>query len=186
MLKLNPGEKIHLIKRRHRIILKLQLLPFALVLLLILFAILILFFKEITWFQFLVEKFPQLLEFRLKFILIFFLSLFLPVLWAVIFTIITYYYLTYWVVTNQRTIYVKLNGFFNVDYVSVSHDRIQDITISIKGVFASVFRFGDLQIQTAGEMGKFVFDSISEPELIKQVIFEIQKDYSSLKENKKT
>lgn len=183
MLKLNPDERIHLIKRRHLILLKLQLLPFVLIALLILFAIFILFFKEITWPQFLIEKFPQLLEFNLKFILIFFLSLLLPILWTMIFLIITYYYLTYWVVTNQRTIYVKLTGLFNLSYASVSHDRIQDIVISIKGILPSIFRFGNLQIQTAGEMGQFVFDSIPEPEIVKQVIFEAQRDY--LKEIKK-
>lgn len=177
MLKLNPGERIHLIKRRHWLILKFQLFPFVLIALLILSAILILFFKEISWPQFLIEKFPQLSEFKLKLILIFFLSLLLPVLWTVIFLIITYYYLTYWVVTNQRTIYVKLAGLFNLSYSSVFHDRIQDIVVSIKGILPSVFHFGNLQIQTAGEMGRFVFDSIPEPEIVKQVIFEAQKDY---------
>lgn len=183
MLKLNPDEKIYLIKRRHWIVLKLQLLPSVLIVLLILLVILILFFKEISWPQFLAEKFPQLLEFRLKFVLIFFLSLLLPVLWAVIFLIITYYYLTYWAVTNQRTIYVKLAGLFNLSYASVYHDRIQDIVVSIKGILPSVFHFGNLQIQTAGEVGQFIFDQIPEPEIVKQVIFEAQKDY--LRELKK-
>jgi len=176
MLKLNPGESILLIKRRHWLILKLQLLPLVLFVLLTLFAILILFFKEITWPQFLIDKFPQLLEFRLKFILIFLLSLLLPVFWLASFLIITYYYLTYWVVTNQRTIYVKLGGLFSVSYSSVFHYRIQDIIVSIKGILSSIFRFGNLQIQTAGEMGQFVFDLIPEPEIVKQVIFEAKED----------
>jgi len=182
MLKLNPGEKIYLVKRRHVLLLKLQLFVFVLIASLILFAILTLFFKEISWPQFLIEKFPQLLEFRLKFILIFFLSLLLPVLWVAIFVIISYYYLTYWVVTNQRTIYVKLDGLFHVSYSSVFHDRIQDIVISIKGILASVFRFGDLQIQTAGEIGQFVFEQIPEPAIVKQTIFEAKKDYLKQKD----
>lgn len=183
MLKFNLGERIHLIKRRHWLVLTLQLFPFVFVALLILLSILILFSKEIAWPQLLVEKFPQLLELRLKFILIFFLSLLLPILWLIIFSTITSYYLTYWVVTNQRTIYVKLSGLFNLSYSSVFHDRIQDIVILIKGILPSVFHFGNLQIQTAGETGQFIFDSIPEPEIVKQVIFEAQKDY--LRELKK-
>jgi len=177
MLKLKPDEKIYVVKRQHLLVLKLYLFPFVLVISLILLAILILFFKEIDWPQFLIKEFPQLLEFRLKFVLIFLLSLSLPIFWVAIFLTITRYYLTYWVVTNQRTIYVKLDGLFHVSYSSVYHDKIQDVAISVKGILSSIFRFGNIQIQTASELGQFVFDQIPRPLIVKQTILEAKRDY---------
>jgi hypothetical protein len=183
MLELAEKERVYLLKRRHHIVLQFQIFPLLLILFLISCSILFLFFKEINWPQFLAENFPQLLKFRLNFILIFFFSLTLPILWSLIFLIITQYYLTYWVITNQRIISAKLVGLFNVKYVSIYLDKIQDLTVSIKGILPSIYHFGNLRIQTAGEKGQFLLDQIQDPEIVKQVIFEAKRDY--LRELKK-
>jgi hypothetical protein len=47
----------------------------------------------------------------------------------------------------------------------------------------TIFHFGNLHIQTAGEFREFVMRQISDPEIVKQVIFEAQRDY--LKQLKK-
>lgn len=177
MLKLNPEERIYLIKRRHPIILKFQIFPFLFLFFLVLVVIFVLFFKKINWPQFLIQQIPQLSKYRLNFILIFFLSLFLPFIWSIIFLNIMFYYLNYWIVTNQRIIFARLKGIFNVEYIGVFYDKIQDITVSIKGFLPSFFRFGDIRIQTAAEKGQFFLDSIPEPEITKQVILEAQRDY---------
>lgn len=177
MLKLNPEERVYLIKRRHPVILRLQIYPFLFALSLTLLLIFILFFKKIDWPQFLIQQFPQLLKYRLNILLIFFLSLFLPFVWSMIFLNLMFYYLTYWVITNQRIIFVRLKGIFNFESVGVFYDKIQDVTVQIKGILPSFFRFGDIRIQTAGEKGQFFLDSIPDPEITKQVILEAQRDY---------
>jgi len=178
MIKLNPGEKIYLIKRRHRVVLMSQLLPEFLIFLAIILAIIVLLFVlRISWPEFLVKYFPQISKFSLRLLILFLLSLPLPIFWVIIFLIFVDYYLDRWIVTNQRTIHSELKGLFNLTYSSVFHDKIQDITILIKGFLPSVFHFGDIQIQTAGEFREFIFRQIPDPEIVKQVIFEAQRDY---------
>ena len=104
-------------------------------------------------------------------------SLILPILWSLIFYIVTQYYLTYWVITNRRIISAKLVGLFNIKYASISLDKIQDLTVFIKGILPSIYHFGNLRIQTAGEKGQFLLDQIQDPEIVKQVIFEAKIDY---------
>ena len=178
MLQLNPGERIYLVKRRHRVVLMSELAPLISIFFLISLGMLaLIFISKISWPVFLVRYFPEISKYNLRFLLLFFLSLVLSILWIAIFLIVTDYYLTCWVVTNQRTIDVELLGLFNLTYSSVFHDKIQDITVSIKGFLPAVFRFGDIQIETAGEFRQFIFRQIPDPEIVKQVIFEAQKDY---------
>jgi hypothetical protein len=181
MVTLEPQERIYLLKRRHPIFLKLRIFPFISVL--GLFFLLVLFFlsRPISWPQFLISRFPGILNFKLNFILALLFSLVLPIFWSLIFLEITKYYLTYWVVTSQRMIEARLIGLFNVQYSSVELDKIQDMTTSIKGILPSLYHFGNLRIQTAAEKGEFILDQIEDPELVKQVIFEAKIDYQKSK-----
>jgi uncharacterized membrane protein YdbT with pleckstrin-like domain len=181
MINLEPNEKIYLLKRRHPVMLKFQLLPLISFLVLFFLLALFFFFQKISWPQFLIKNFPQILEFKLNFIFSFLFSLILPIFWSLIFLEITKYYLTYWVITNRRIIEARLIDFFNVQYSSVELDKIQDMRVSIKGFLPSFFRFGDLKIETAAEKGEFILDQIGDPELVKQVIFEAKFDYQKLK-----
>jgi len=178
MISLRPGEKIYLIKRRHRLVLIRELFPEVLIFLATIILMIILFFIPLpSWPDWLIRFIPFLLEFEIGYLLLFFLSLFLLVLWTIIFLVITDYYLTCWIVTNQRTIHAELKGLFNLTYSSVFHDKIQDITVSIKGFLPAIFRFGNIQIQTAGEFREFIFRQVSDPEIVKQAILEAQRDY---------
>jgi uncharacterized membrane protein YdbT with pleckstrin-like domain len=84
-------------------------------------------------------------------------------------------------ITNQRIIETKLIGLFNVYDSSIELDKIQDMTVKINGLLPSLFRFGDLTIETAAEKGEFVLDQIEDPELVKQIIFEAKLDYQKTK-----
>jgi len=74
-----------------------------------------------------------------------------------------------------------LISLFNIQYSSVELDKIQDMTVKIKGILPSIYHYGDLRIQTAAEKGEFVLDQIGDPELAKQVIFEAKMDYQKTK-----
>jgi hypothetical protein len=181
MTNLEPGERIYLLKRRHQIVLILQIL-FGLILCGVIFFLILFFsFYKISWPQILIENYPNILNYKANFILAFLLSLILPILWISIFFTITQYYLTYWVVTNQRILEAKLVSFFNIQYSSIELDKIQDLKTTIKGFLPSLFDFGDLRIQTASEKGEFILDQIGEAELTKQIIFEAKMDYQKQK-----
>lgn len=72
---------------------------------------------------------------------------------------------------------MRLIGLFNINYVSVEFDKIQDITTSIKGFSASIFHYGDVLIQTAGEKGQFILDKIEDPQIVQKIIFEAKADF---------
>lgn len=187
MVTLNPGERIYLIKRRHKITLWMDLIAllftFFIFFLIMLF---VLFIPKISWPSFLIQFSPDIVKFNLRFIVLFFLSLLLSFFWVFIFFFIVKYYFTCWIVTNQRTIYVELKNLFNLIFSSVFHDKIQNITISIKGFLETTFRFGNIEIETAGPFKNFVFRQVSEPEIVKQVILEAQRDYLALSKIKTT
>lgn len=178
MITLRPNEKIYLIKRRHRIVLMRELSPELLIFIITIIAIISLFFVSLpSWPDWLIKFIPFLLEFKIRYLLLFFLSLLLLVLWTTIFLVLANYYLDCWIVTNERTIHTELKGLFSRVYSSVNHDKIQDITIDIQGLFPTILRFGDLHIQTAGEFREFVFRQIPNPYKTKEIIFEAQREF---------
>ena len=177
MINLQPNERIYILKRRHRIVLFLQIFLASFFFISIFLFVFFLSFYKISLPSFLVEKFPNISNYKFNIVLAFLFSLILPIFWLIIFFMITQYYLTYWVVTNQRIIEAKLMGLFNVYYSSIELDKIQDLRTTIKGVLPAIFRFGDLRIQTAAEKGEFILDQIGDPELVKQIIFEAKIDY---------
>lgn len=179
-MRLLKDERIYLLKRRHPIILLLVIFPLILVSFLSLILIFFLLSQKITLPQFLIEHLPPVLELKANFVLAFLLSLFLPLFWISISWIVVQYYLTYWIITNKRIISAKLIGLFNVGYETIPLLQIQDLTVSIKGVLASFFHFGDLKIHTAAKVGEFSLDRIPDPEIAKQVIFEAKIDLQKI------
>ena len=182
MITLDPEEKIHLITRRHIYVLLNWLIPEALIfLIIILFMVGFLFIELPDWPDWLINFFPSIAFYNLRYLLLFFLSLFLQIFWIVIFLTVTNYYFDCWVVTDRRTIHTELRALFSRVSSSVSHDKIQDITIDVHGILQTVLKFGDLKIQTAGGFREFIFQDIPEPFKAKEIIFRAQKEYSERK-----
>lgn len=177
MIQINPPEKILLLVRRDIILLQYRIFPLISFFILILLIDLFLFFEKINWPQILLQFSPSLGNLNLNFVLIFLSSLIFPVIFNFILFEVFRYYLTYWVITNQRIISANFLGFFNVKYENVYLDRVQDITIFIKGILPSFFHFGTIRIQTAAEKGEFLLDNVHDPEVIKQVISEAYLDF---------
>lgn len=182
MITLEPNERIHLLRRRHQITLIFRIFPLIFILIFFFLLVLFFFFHKISWPEFFVERFPSISVLKLNFVIAFLFSLTLPIFWTLIFFEITRYYFTYWIITNRRIIEARLVSLFNVQYSSIELDKIQDMTVKVKGILASVYHFGDLRIQTAAEKGEFFLDQIGDPEVVKQAIIEAKFDY----QNKKT
>ncbi len=176
MVKLNNGEKIHLIKRRHIFILILELLPFFFFSFALILAVIILpfFVEEPSWLS-LVYEFVG--EFNFWYFIYFICSVFIFVFWLVGIFLVSSYYLDCWAVTNQRTIHTELKGMFNRYMASIYHHRIQDVSVDIGGILKTYLNFGNLQIQTAGKFREFLFKQIADPYETKEVIMRAQKEF---------
>jgi len=176
MIILRSDEKIHSIYRRHRNILIFQLvLGIMFFLLIVIPMVMIVFSLTPSVPKWLIKIIPEASSLNLRYLFLFLISLFLPIIWQIIFLVVIEYYLDCWILTNERIISTKSPGLFNRIESSVTYDKIQDITIEVKGVLPALFDFGNIRIETASEMGKFTFSQIPNPEKVKEIIFELQK-----------
>jgi uncharacterized membrane protein YdbT with pleckstrin-like domain len=90
--------------------------------------------------------------------------------WLAFMVIWTNYYLDVWIVTNRRIIDIEQHGLFSRDLSEFRLDRIQDITIEVKGFLPTILHFGDIHVQTAGETREFVIHSIPKPYKVRDIL----------------
>ena len=85
---------------------------------------------------------------------------------------LTWYFNVY-IITDERIIDYD---FFSLMYKRVSEakiDRIEDITYSMGGALMSVFEFGDVYIQTAGEQRELDFEAVPKPQVVVKLLNEL-------------
>jgi len=98
-----------------------------------------------------------------------FWSAWLLSLWVVFAMLWTDYYLDVWYVTNYRIIDVEQKGLFSRSMSSFRFDQIQDVTVSVSGLLATLIDFGTIEIRTASEE-TFKFKDVSYPNLLRETI----------------
>jgi uncharacterized membrane protein YdbT with pleckstrin-like domain len=99
-------------------------------------------------------------------------SMWLLLVWISFFIQWTNYYLDVWYVTEKRIIDVEQKGLFHRQVSSLRFDKIQDISIEVRGILAHLFNFGDIHVQTAGQDSTdFVIQHAAYPERIRETIF---------------
>jgi uncharacterized membrane protein YdbT with pleckstrin-like domain len=70
------------------------------------------------------------------------------------------------IVTDERIVDID---FYSLIYKEISHckiDRIQDVTYKMGGVIRTLFNYGDVLIQTAGERPVFEFSAVPKPTIV--------------------
>jgi hypothetical protein len=158
MLKLQPNEKIIASYRRHWLAFVFAIAPIVLLGLAVIFLPLFLnsFAPDI------VDDFSTLV----------FLGavLALEVLWIIGSLIIVDYYLDVWIVTNRRLVFIELHGAFSRIVSSVTLANIQDVSTEVHGILATILKYGEVKIQSAGTSGEFVFKQVPKPNNIKDLI----------------
>ena len=108
------------------------------------------------------------------FITLFFYALWLLLLWVILFINWTNYYLDVWYITNKRIIDIEQKGIFHREISNLRFDKIQDVTVEVKGVVATFLKFGNLRAQTAAENSRdFMMKSATRPEEVRKLIFEM-------------
>lgn len=108
------------------------------------------------------------------FITLFFYALWALFLWVILFINWTNYYLDVWYITDKRIIDIEQKGIFHREISNLRFDKIQDVTVEVKGVVATFFKFGNLRVQTAAENSRdFMMKSAARPEEARKLIFEM-------------
>ena len=88
-------------------------------------------------------------------------SIYYLFIWLFFFHAFADYYLDMWIVTNHRIINIEQEGLFARVISEQDLQRIQDITSDIHGFFPTLFGYGNVHIQTAGEQQRFTFEQVS-------------------------
>ena len=102
-------------------------------------------------------------------IFIFFWSLWLMLLWMLFALLWTNYYLDVWVITNHRIIDIEQVGLFNRHISSFRFNQIQDVTVKVSGLIATLVGFGTVEIHTASN-DSFKFKGVAAPNQLKERI----------------
>jgi uncharacterized membrane protein YdbT with pleckstrin-like domain len=162
----NPDEKILRVLHRHWFDIASQF--FAIL------GMLLLFFGSYYLTAYL---YPNLRDPILQNLFSFLRNLFFIVIWIVFFIIWIDYYFDIWIVTDKRIVNIEQKGLFAREVSELQLEKIQDVTIDVRGVIPTFLNYGDIQVQTAGKEEKFLFHNIPDPYAMKDTIMNLQKKF---------
>ena len=74
------------------------------------------------------------------------------------------------IITNQRIIDIDFRNILNKQVSEAKLGRIEDITTTSGGYLSSIFNYGDILVQTAGEQNNIEFYKIPNPAQVVKVI----------------
>ena len=91
-----------------------------------------------------------------------------------IFTSWLSFYYDIYIVTDESIIDVSQQGFFGRKIVQISLLRVQDVSSNIQGLFPTLFAYGNILIETAGEQTQnLLFEQVPNPQEISAKIIEL-------------
>jgi hypothetical protein len=171
--RLDPGEKVIVLIRKHWLIFTLR------VVMIFIAALLPLIAYSFTP--------PQALQSLAELVsgtaALFVYLLFILFLWLLVFVDFTTYFLDVWIVTNRRVIDVQQRTLFSRDTTTLMLEKIQDATVEVRGILATVFNFGTLVIHTAGENPDIVIRYAADPQTAKDKILECEREASKSRDD---
>lgn len=96
------------------------------------------------------------------------------VVWIFGWNMWTDYYLDVLIITDKRIFDIDQRGLFRRTSSSFRLDRVQNITVEMKGIIQTLLDFGTVHIETAGENENFIATYVAKPYNIKKIINEMQ------------
>ncbi len=84
------------------------------------------------------------------------------------------WYFQVFIITDERVVDID---FYNLAYKEISDaeiENIEDITLVMAGPIQSMFNFGNVRIQTAGQAPEFEFEQIPQPMKVVDVLKQLQ------------
>lgn len=96
--------------------------------------------------------------------------------WLFLFAAFSDYYLDFWVITNDRLLNIEQEGTFSRTVSELDLYKIQDSTSEVQGILPSLFGYGDIHIQTAGETQRFELKQIPNPHEVRKMIMDMAEE----------
>ena len=82
------------------------------------------------------------------------------------------YWQNRWIVTDDSITQISQNGLFGRKVSQLSMESLEDITVDKNGLIQTMFNFGTLHAETAGEKSKFVFIYCPDPNKYARMILQ--------------
>ena len=98
------------------------------------------------------------------------LSTYYLYVWVLLYQNFLDYYLDVWIVTDRRVINTEQNDLFNRVVAEHRLHRIQDVSSIQKGFLPTFLDYGDVVVQTAGQIPLFRFEEVPRPHAIARQI----------------
>lgn len=83
------------------------------------------------------------------------------------------FHLDLWIVTNDRLLDISQTGLFHRTVAELDLYQIQDASSEVNGFFPSLFNYGNISLQTAGEIPKFTFKNVSNPNQLREQVLQL-------------
>lgn len=166
LIKQKPYEKVVYIIRRHW----LTYIPTAvlfLLLALIPFAVYIII--TITEPVLLSEQYPRA-------VLLLLFSAYELLIALIFYSTFLMYYLDMLIITNDRLVQIQQKTLFSRGVAELDLYKIQDTSSSVVGVVPTIFGYGNLSIQTAGERSHFDFEAVPHVNTIRRELMQLAEE----------
>ena len=83
------------------------------------------------------------------------------------------FYLDLHIITNDRLVDINQITLFARKIAEVDLYQIQDVSSTVKGIFATFFNYGYVEIQTAGSVPKFFMENVPNPHELRRLILDL-------------
>jgi uncharacterized membrane protein YdbT with pleckstrin-like domain len=87
-----------------------------------------------------------------------------------------YWFFNVYIVTTERVVDVD---FYNLIYKKVSDadlGKIQDVSYNQGGVLRTLLNYGDVNVQTAGELPNFDFEAVPHPDRVAKILQDLRQE----------
>lgn len=163
LIKQKPYEKIEYYLRRHSI----TFIP-------ILATFIILMLVPVAMYFLINNLFPQLLTGQFSYpVLVLFASIFYLSIYLFFYGQFIDFYLDVWIVTNDRIVDIEQHGLFSRSISELDLYNIQDVTVEVTGFFATMFKYGNLNVKTASSNSQIIFRNIPNPNEVRQELVQL-------------
>lgn len=82
------------------------------------------------------------------------------------------------IITDQNVTQVYQRGLFNRQVSELSMANVEDVTAEQRGLFAHIFGYGELRVETAGEQNNFRFIYCPDPDKYGKMILDARQQYT--------
>lgn len=115
----------------------------------------------------------EIVEYEIISLVLFALVGYYMLLWSIMFYELMLYLLDTWIVTDERILDIIQTSFFIRTTAELDLSRVQDISVRTSGFIQTIFDYGDVEVQSAGAVNKFLFRQVAHPQMVKDKIMKL-------------